>query len=74
MVTPVEILTGPQYALILLDVQMPGLGGIETTKLLRKRENPRSVPIILVSSGSGASEDIALGYDAGCVEYLTKPF
>lgn len=69
-----ERLLKEEYALILLDVRMPGLSGIETAKLLRKRAKSRSVPIIFMTAGPGEPGDVAQGYDAGCVDYLTKPF
>ena len=40
------------FAVILLDVQMPGLNGLETTELIKKREHSRHIPIILISASS----------------------
>lgn len=58
------------YDLILMDVQMPIMGGIEATQFLRK--NGFTVPIIFLSANT-SREDIQLSYDAGCNDYLTKP-
>jgi len=58
------------YDLILMDVQMPIMGGIEATQFLRK--NGYAVPIIFLSANT-SREDIQLSYDAGCNDYLTKP-
>jgi PAS domain S-box-containing protein len=61
-------------ALILLDVMMPGLDGIETARMIRDRERTRSVPIVFLTAISRDAEEIARGYEAGGVDYVTKPF
>ncbi|MDX6515474.1 MAG: hypothetical protein QOH73_1140 [Gaiellaceae bacterium] len=61
-------------ALILLDVMMPGLDGIETARMVRERERTRSVPIVFLTAISRDAEEIARGYEAGGVDYVTKPF
>lgn len=58
------------YDLILMDAQMPVMGGIDATHFLRK--NGYTMPIIFLSANT-SKEDIQLSYDAGCSEYLTKP-
>ena len=59
--------------LALLDVQMPGLGGLEVTRRLRERPETAIVPIILVT-GLGAVADRIAGLDAGATDFLAKPF
>jgi signal transduction histidine kinase/DNA-binding response OmpR family regulator len=60
-------------ALILLDVQMPGLSGFELAELIRERERTQHTPIIFVSATSVHEQFIFKGYSLGAVDYLTKP-
>src|SRR5215831_7532904 len=61
-------------ALILLDVQMPGLSGFELAELIRERERTQHTPIIFISATSVNEQFIFKGYSLGAVDYLTKPF
>jgi PAS domain S-box-containing protein len=61
------------FALILLDVQMPGLDGFQTAELIRARERSRTVPIIFVTAISKEPHHVFRGYEAGAVDYLFKP-
>jgi PAS domain S-box-containing protein len=61
------------FAVILLDVQMPGLDGFQTAELIRARERSRSVPIIFVTAISKEPHNVFRGYEAGAVDYLFKP-
>jgi len=61
------------FALILMDVQMPGMDGYETAELLRGNKRTRHIPIIFVTAGRRDQEHIFKGYDAGAVDYLFKP-
>ena len=61
-------------AVILLDVQMPGLDGFETAALIKQREKTRSIPIIFLTAISKEEHHIFRGYSRGAVDYLTKPF
>ena len=61
------------FAVILLDVQMPGLDGFETAELIRARERSRSVPIIFVTAISKEAQSVFRGYETGAVDYLFKP-
>ncbi|MET3291906.1 UNVERIFIED_CONTAM: two-component system, sporulation sensor kinase E [Brevibacillus sp. OAP136] len=63
-----------EFALILLDVQMPGLNGFETAKLIKQRERSRHIPIIFVTAISKANEHVEQGYAAGAIDYIFKPF
>ena len=59
--------------LILLDVMLPGLGGLEVLKALKKDEKTASVPVMLVTA-KGSETDIVLGLELGASDYLVKPF
>jgi PAS domain S-box-containing protein len=59
------------FALILLDVQMPGMDGFETAKLIRERERTRHVPIVFLTAAY--QSDSIKGYSLGAVDYLLKP-
>jgi signal transduction histidine kinase/DNA-binding response OmpR family regulator len=61
------------FALILLDVQMPGLSGFELAELIRERERTQHTPIIFISAESVQEQYIFKGYSLGAVDYLTKP-
>ncbi|MDX6412520.1 MAG: hypothetical protein QOE91_2036, partial [Gaiellaceae bacterium] len=63
-----------EFALILLDVQMPGLDGFETAALIKQRELTRDVPIIFVTAISTQETHVFRGYSAGAVDYIFKPF
>ena len=61
------------FALILLDVQMPDLDGFQTAALIKQRERTRHVPIIFLTAISKEAEHVFRGYDVGAVDYLMKP-
>lgn len=61
------------FAVILLDVQMPQMSGLETASLIRMRERTRLVPIILFTAYAALPELVAKGYEHGAVDYLIKP-
>jgi CheY-like chemotaxis protein len=63
-----------EFAVIILDVQMPVLDGFETARLIKGRERTRHVPIIFLTAISGAVEHHLMGYQAGAVDYVYKPF
>src|SRR5688500_15276766 len=60
-------------ALVLLDVQMPGLNGFEFAELIRERERTQHTPIIFISASSVEDHSIFKGYALGAVDYLAKP-
>jgi signal transduction histidine kinase len=61
------------FAVILLDVQMPDLDGFETAELIRGRERSQHIPIIFLTAVSTSDRHIFRGYLAGAVDYLLKP-
>jgi PAS domain S-box-containing protein len=63
-----------EFALILLDVQMPEMDGFETARLVRARPSTRLTPIIFITAISGEREHVFRGYDRGAVDYIVKPF
>lgn len=61
------------FALIILDVQMPGMDGFETARLIRKRDRSRHVPIIFVTAYGRDDEATLEGYRLGASDFLFKP-
>ena len=69
-----KVLLRRDFALILLDVQMPGLDGFETAALIKQRARTREVPIIFLTAYGKDAAQVFRGYSAGGVDYLVKPF
>ncbi|HEX2048778.1 MAG TPA: response regulator [Acidimicrobiales bacterium] len=67
-------LLSAEVAVIILDVQMPGMDGFETARLVKAREKTRNVPIIFLTAISGEAEHHLQGYRSGAVDYVYKPF
>jgi len=61
------------FALILMDVKMPNLSGLETASLIYEREKLRHIPIIFITAYGYDEENIFKGYRAGAVDYIYKP-
>ncbi|PLS09697.1 hybrid sensor histidine kinase/response regulator [Neobacillus cucumis] len=62
------------FAVILLDVQMPGLNGFETAKLIKARKKSKNIPIIFITAISQDMEHVLHGYSVGAIDYIFKPF
>jgi two-component system sensor histidine kinase/response regulator len=62
-----------EVAVVLLDVEMPGMDGYEAAQLMRGAESTRLVPIIFVTAGDRSEERTFRGYEAGAVDFLYKP-
>lgn len=66
-------LLAQDFAVILLDVQMPGMDGFETAKLIRQRERSRYTPIIFLTAYDRSEAGVVKGYEVGAVDFLFKP-
>jgi len=62
------------FALILLDVQMPGLDGFSTARIIKQLDKTRHIPIIFLTGVSTEKSHVFQGYSAGAVDYVVKPF
>lgn len=62
------------FAVILLDVQMPGMNGFEVAQTIKARERSRYIPIVFLSAISKEDEYVFKGYEMGAVDYVFKPF
>jgi len=67
------LLTDFDFALILMDVQMPNLNGFETASLIYERDRLRHIPIIFITANNYGDENLFRGYRAGAVDYIYKP-
>jgi CheY-like chemotaxis protein len=63
-----------EFAVILMDVQMPGMDGFQAAALIKQRERTRTIPIIFLTALSRDAAHIFKGYAHGAVDYLLKPF
>ena len=61
------------FALIILDVAMPGMDGFETAKMVRSREKNRATPIIFVTGLTWQDDAVIKGYELGAFDFLVKP-
>lgn len=61
------------FALVLLDAQMPEMNGFDTAKKIRSTPKNKDLPIIFVSAINKTKEFVLMGYEAGAVDYLMKP-
>jgi signal transduction histidine kinase/response regulator RpfG family c-di-GMP phosphodiesterase len=68
-----RLLLKQDFAVILLDVFMPGLDGYETAGLIRGREQTARIPIIFLSAVNKETEHLVRGYEMGAVDYVFKP-
>src|SRR6266513_3188185 len=62
-----------EVAVILMDVYMPDLDGLETAELIRGRDRSRNVPIIFLTADSTGGRHLNRGYSLGAVDYIVKP-
>ncbi|PSJ37109.1 response regulator [Allosphingosinicella deserti] len=61
------------FAVILLDVYMPGIDGYETAQIIRSREQTKRIPIVFLSAVNKENEHLIRGYSMGAVDYVFKP-
>src|SRR5262245_49407504 len=69
-----RLLLHHEFALIILDVDMPIINGFETAALIRDREKSRHTPIIFLTAINKTEQHVYRGYSLGAVDYLMKPF
>ncbi len=69
-----EALSADEFAVVLLDIVMPGMSGIETAARIKQNAKTRDVPIIFLTAAIAQPEQPFLSYAAGAVDYLAKPF
>src|SRR5437588_3821794 len=62
-----------EAAVVLLDVYMPGIDGLETAELIRGREKSRDIPIIFLTANTTCVRHLSRGYSLGAVDYIVKP-
>jgi CheY-like chemotaxis protein len=62
------------FAVILLDAQMPNMDGFETAGHIKRRERTRHVPILFLTAADRDAQLALRGYAVGAIDYLTKPF
>jgi len=68
------LLKEQDFAIILMDVQMPVITGLETAEMIRQSEKLKYIPIIFITAGNYTADTIFKGYKAGGVDYIFKPY
>ncbi len=68
------LLREQDFSAILLDVQMPGMDGFETARLIQDREKTGDIPIIFITAAYTSLNDMLKGYDLKAADYIIKPF
>ncbi|HIJ77903.1 MAG: response regulator [Desulfobulbaceae bacterium] len=69
-----SLMTEHDFAVVLMDVQMPEMDGFETADLMQHHQATRNVPIIFVTAINKDEEHVFKGYESGAVDYIFKPF
>jgi PAS domain S-box-containing protein len=66
-------LLSDDFAVIVMDVRMPGLDGFETVELIKRRDRHEDTAVIFLTAGDADAEQITRGYSAGAIDYILKP-
>ncbi len=66
-------LVAQEFALLVLDIQMPGMNGFELAEMIKKRKKTAGVPIIFLTAYYSEDQHVLEGYGTGAVDYLHKP-
>lgn len=69
-----DMMLSEEYSLVLLDIMLPGLNGLEVLRRLQKERPEKDVPPVILLTARDAVMDKVAGLDAGAVDYITKPF
>lgn len=70
----IELMKTHEIALVLLDIQMPGMDGFETARQMKSIEGCRDIPIIFITAVYKEDPFIKKGYEVGGIDYFSKPF
>src|SRR5437868_560350 len=62
-----------EFALLILDIQMPGMNGFELAQMVKQRKKTASIPIIFLTAYYSEDQHVLEGYSTGAVDYLHKP-
>src|ERR1700729_3911917 len=62
-----------EFALLVLDINMPGMSGFELAKMIKQRKKTAGVPIIFLTAYDTEAQHVLEGYETGAVDYLHKP-
>src|ERR1039457_3380467 len=68
-----EFMIPHEFAVALIDVQMPGMSGFELAELMRSTKNTKNIPIIFVTANAKEQSFSFKGYESGAVDFLPKP-
>jgi CheY-like chemotaxis protein len=68
-----ELIRQQRPDLVLMDLQLPGLNGLEATRILKSNSATRDIPVVILSAGSVQEDDTEMR-DAGCAGLILKPF
>jgi DNA-binding response OmpR family regulator len=68
----VEVAAAEHPDLVLMDVVMPRMTGFEACRELKRRDDTKGIPVILVTT-RGEEENVEIGFESGCNDYVTKP-
>lgn len=72
-VTGLELASNNEYSLIISDIMMPGMSGVDLVRAMRAADPPVTVPVILLTA-KNQERDIESGFAAGITDYVVKPF